>query len=176
MKSLRLSALIVLVAIIVTNQTWVSIGLVASKTLDLTGADLQPSLMPLLIVATLSTLLAMYIRRRSSVVLLVISAVSLSVAVVGSWPISVNQDASAATGAVAKASGVVGWIGQKDSVITSSSITAAPALFDVVAVCAIVAILLGAAKFARVAKRQPLARPVGDQPKPADDLWSETNS
>lgn len=173
---LLFSALLAIaVASVLGSQTWIEVQLLSGKVISLQGFEASPSLAPLLSVGALAALLALYIRKRWAGALVLLGMVASLGTLILCWPVMFQNDASSATVAIAKATGITGWKSQIDSVVENSSITPMATLCGTFLLVA--APLLGVAGAVllfgvRSKPRTKVSRPAKDH---HNDLWNETN-
>ncbi len=175
MKLARLSLIPLFVTIILINQTWLTVSLTMAKPVAVTGSDALSGLAPLVFATILAVLVAIYLNGVLSVVLIIASETFLAIAVCLGFSIFFQSDPSFANNAIAKTTGIQGWSGQIESVVTSWSFTG----WQIGTLACIVstAILLALAGLQigrnQKVKQNPPQKKQNQAKQP--DLWSETS-
>ena len=175
MRFARLSLLSLVLSAIFINQSWFEVKLNLGKTISITGSEATASLMPLISVALLGVSLGLYLKTRSSIWFLSLAFVCGGIAV---WMISAlvaANDASAASASIAKSTGVVGWLTQRETIVSSWTLTLAVGASALCLVVSLSLLVLSSIEIAKNAPKKSNQRAKSAKKTQETDLWKETS-
>ena len=175
MRFARLSLLPLVLSAILINQSWFEVKLNLGKTISITGSEATASLMPLISVALLAVSLGLYLKSRSSFWFLSLAIVSGGIAV---WMISgfvAANDASAASASIAKSTGVVGWLTQRETIVSSWTFTPAVGASALCLVISLSLLVFGSIGIVKNVPKKSNQRIKSAKKTQETDLWKETS-
>ncbi|MEY4349077.1 MAG: hypothetical protein RL719_374 [Actinomycetota bacterium] len=160
-----------------SGQNWYTLQTTNGTTLFFTGLDSTPSLGATLLLVSLLTLVAMYIKSRAGAVLYALGALASGISVYQCVQQTAETNLSAVAMQIEKSTGISTWESQRESVVASLDISAwSYASIGALIAGTLIFVMLTTTSVTRTtATHTPLKSEKSKNFDSKDDLWKETS-
>ena len=157
------------------SQPWIQAqASEGTNSFSATGIDSIPGILPLALLSALCIVLVAYIKRNWSVGLLIVAMLATTMEIILCVPIATASDLSALASTVAKATGVLDWQSQQETVISNARNTLQAIAAPLLLALSLLFEIAVAATFFNRSKQDP-GHKKSTTPIHTKDLWSETS-